>query len=218
MRGYALLGRLLLYPDAAFRAALPQLIAAVAADPELGPRRRLLQPLFDGLVAEAPLGLEERYVALFDRTPSLSLNLFEHVHGDSRERGQAMVALIELYRRQGLDVTAKELPDYLPLFLEFLSVLPPGEAQDLLLQAAPILERLRQRLIKRTSPYGAIFDLLFALIDRQPAEIEEEGEAEGDSFAAIDRAWEEAAVSFGPAAALDQSCQTRPAGLKGGIA
>lgn len=218
MRSYALLGRFLLYPDAAFRAALPQLVELIGTDALLAGRRQLLQPLLDWLTAEESLELEERYVALFDRTPSLSLNLFEHVHGDSRERGQAMVALIELYRRQGLDVTAKELPDYLPLFLEFLSVLPPAEAQDLLLQAAPILERLRQRLIKRASPYGAIFDLLFALIDRQPAEIEEEGEAEGDSFAAIDRAWEEAAVTFGPAAALDQSCQTRPAGLKGGIA
>ncbi|MCR6659643.1 MAG: nitrate reductase molybdenum cofactor assembly chaperone [Asticcacaulis sp.] len=86
----------------------------------------------DALIAEIAAGdlydLQERYIDIFDRTRSLSLNLYEHVHGESRERGQAMVALLELYRSRGLELDANELPDFLPVFLEFLSILPQAEA------------------------------------------------------------------------------------------
>ncbi|MCP2821160.1 nitrate reductase molybdenum cofactor assembly chaperone, partial [Salmonella enterica subsp. enterica serovar Typhimurium] len=81
------------------------------------------------------LDRQEEYVWLFDRTRSLSLNLYEHVHGESRDRGQAMAALLELYRQHGLELSANELPDYLPAFLDFLSSLPDEKAASLLAEA-----------------------------------------------------------------------------------
>ena len=78
------------------------------------------------------MDLQERYVASFDRGRARSLYLFEHVHGESRDRGQAMVNLLEIYRRHEFELNARELPDYIPLFMEYLAQRPDGEALDLL--------------------------------------------------------------------------------------
>jgi nitrate reductase delta subunit len=92
------------------------------------PTRRALLGFAEDLEAGDGWDVQETYVTLFDRTRSLSLHLFEHVHGESRERGQAMVDLIELYQKQGLALEgSQELPDYIPLFLEFLSVYDTAE-------------------------------------------------------------------------------------------
>src|SRR5205823_11381964 len=115
------------------------------------------------LAADDLFDLQERYVWLFDRTRSLSLNLYEHVHGETRDRGPAMVALLELYRSQGLDLSANELPDFLPVFLEFLSTLPTARAASLLGEASHVLSALGERLHKRASPYRAVFGALSAL-------------------------------------------------------
>ena len=118
----------------------------------------------DGLLAELAdhdiYDLQERYFALFDRSRTLSLHLFEHVHGESRDRGQAMADLIALYRGHGFEPTAGELPDFLPLFLEFLSLLPGHEAQALLAEPAGILQILADRLVTRKSTYAAAFQAL----------------------------------------------------------
>ena len=101
-------------------------IAAVLAEEGLvpAPLRAAIGALLAELAGRDIYELQERYFALFDRSRTLSLHLFEHVHGESRDRGQAMADLIALYRGHGLEPTASELPDFLPLFLEFLSLLP----------------------------------------------------------------------------------------------
>ena len=91
---------------------------------------------------------------------SLSLHLFEHVHGESRERGQAMVDLMAMYENAGFEIGAKELPDYLPMFLEFLSTRPEEEARDLLGRTVHIFSALRERLRKRKSIYINAFRVL----------------------------------------------------------
>jgi nitrate reductase delta subunit len=198
MRIYRILARLLAYPEAELIAALPDLRGRIAADASLVPscRQGLLQ-LCDALGEGDLIEIQERYVALFDRMRSLSLHLFEHVHGDSRDRGMAMVSLIELYRQHGLDIDAQELPDYLPLLLEFLSIVEPAEARTHLQDAAHILAGLQERLAKRGSPYAAIFATLLALAeatDVAPAQAAEDDQ----SLEALDRAWEEVPVTFGP--------------------
>ena len=106
---------------------------------------------------------------LFDRTRSLSLHLFEHVHGESRDRGQAMIDLQgHLRARRVLRSSAAELPDFLPLFLEFLSTQPRAEACELLGQPAHILAALAERLRKRKSAYEAVFRALVALAAAKP--------------------------------------------------
>src|SRR5262249_19777329 len=120
-----------------------------------------------GLVAELgaadPLELEERYVALFERGRAGSLHLFEHVHGESRERGQAMVDLIGVYERAGFQLAANELPDYLPAVLEYLSCRSPDEAREMLGDCAHILRALGERLAAGGSRYAAVFEALLSV-------------------------------------------------------
>ena len=105
---------------------------------------------------------------LFDRTRSLSLHLFEHVHGESRDRGQAMIDLKTQYEQHNLFMSAAELPDFLPLFLEYLSVLPAAEACETLGQPAHIFAAMAERLRKRKSAYEAVFRALVALATAKP--------------------------------------------------
>lgn len=174
---------------------------------------RLLPGLFrliDDLGKRDLFDLQERYVLLFDRTRSLSLHLFEHLHGESRARGQAMVDLMQLYEQHGLLVEAKELPDYLPLFLEFLSTLPADEAGALLAEPVHILSALRERHRKRKSAYTPVFRALEALAQGKAsaeatAALLADPEDDPDDLQALDRVWEEEAVTFGPGAA-DAAC------------
>ena len=166
--------------------------------------------------------LQERYTDLFDRTRSLSLNLYEHVHGESRDRGEAMVALLELYRTKGLELTANELPDFLPVFLEFLSILPDAEASSLLGEATHVLDAIGGRLKKRDSPYRAVFGALASLASQKAdpgalAALLSEPDEDPDDLEVLDKAWAETAVTFGPsdvgcpkAGALVEAMQAEP--------
>ena len=201
---YHALALLLRYPDAETRALVPAALAAIEAEALVpAPIRRALARLAAELAEDDLDALQERYVFLFDRTRSLSLNLYEHVHGETRERGPAMVGLIELYRSHGLDLAARELPDHLPVFLEFLSILPDAEAASLLGEASHVLAALGQRLHKRASPYRAIFGALTALAG-DPADaatlaaLLQEPDDDPDDLAALDKLWAETPVSFGP--------------------
>ena len=146
-RTFKALSALLMYPTAELIAALPDIEAAMAAEGLLKHNvRRALRPLIAELQTLDLYDLQERYIDLFDKTRRQSLHLFEHIHGESRDRGQAMVDLVAHYERGGLDVTANELPDYLPLFLEFLSTRPIDETRGLLSETAHILALLEERL------------------------------------------------------------------------
>jgi len=152
------LSRLLLYPDAGVRAALPEIAQALAADTSLRrSRREALTRLVRDLASRDPYEVEARYVDTFDRSRRTSLYLFEHVHGDSRERGPAMIDLLQTYACAGLHLPAGELPDYLPVALEFASTQPPKVARAFLGEIAHILATIHTALAKRRSPYaGAI--------------------------------------------------------------
>jgi nitrate reductase delta subunit len=171
-----------------------------------GEARHKLDLLIDDLATRDLFDLQERYVDLFDRNRSLSLHLFEHVHGESRDRGQAMVDLQVLYEKNGLTIRSGDLPDFVPLFLEFLATRPLGEACELIGQTAHILSALAERLARRGSPYEAVFRALVALADATPDEatvaaIMAEGNDDPADLAALDAEWEEAPVTFGPEAA-----------------
>jgi len=201
---YRALALLLSYPTEAGRALLPAAAEVLDADARLPPQvRRALARLAEDLAVTDLYEAQERYVWLFDRTRSLSLNLYEHVHGESRDRGQAMVALLELYRSKGLELSANELPDHLPVFLEFLSTQPDGAAASLLGEAAHVLHAIGERLHKRQSPYRAVFGALTALAaDEADAEalaaLMAEPDDNPDDLEAMDKLWAETAVSFGP--------------------
>lgn len=193
---------LLSYPSEELQAAGPELKAALAADGVGAREQKLLGKLADDIAGLDLYEAQERYVYLFDRTRSLSLHLFEHVHGESRDRGQAMVDLKTMYEDAGFDIDAKELPDYLPLFLEFLSTRPEAEAAELLAQTAHIAAALKERLKKRASVYVNAFGVLEALGQGRPdatllRELLDAPEDDPDDLEALDRVWEEEAVTFG---------------------
>ena len=202
MRTFKALAALLSYPEAELIAALPELENTLRSEhlvtgAALVNLLELIRELGDGDL----LDVQERYVGMFDRSRGLSLHLFEHIHGDSRERGQAMIDLAELYRQSGLVIARAELPDYLPLFVEYLSHLERDAAQRSLADVAHILAPIQQRLAKRGSAYAAVFAALIRLAEYIRSEAALEAEEPDDTPEALDRAWEEAAVVFGPAAA-----------------
>ena len=125
------LSALLSYPSEEMRRALPEIADVIRAAPIVAPgERRGLLDLIDELGQGDLLAAEERYVDLFDRGRALSLHLFEHLHGESRDRGEAMVELKQLYEHAGFELSARELPDYLPVVLEYLSCRDLAEARD----------------------------------------------------------------------------------------
>ena len=197
------LGVLLLYPTVELQEALPRIGRVLSAEEDLAPeRRRELTSLLEELAKRELLDLEEAYTALFDRGTSLSLHLFEHVYGEGRERGQAMAELIELYRREGFSLTVNDLPDHLPALCEFLSIAPPPAAAEMLAGVAGILALLRRRLTQRESPYAAVMAALCdlaegATVEPEAPETPEPVDDAEQELAEIDRAWEEAPVSFG---------------------
>jgi nitrate reductase delta subunit len=143
------------------------------------------------------LELQSAYSELFDRSRSLSLHLFEHVHGDGRERGQALIDLGQRYVESGFLLEASELPDFVPVFVEFASCLPEPEAREMLAQPGHVFAVLAERLDKRESPYAAVFQALVALGGARPAaEAMAELEAPDEDPAKIDEDWEEAPVTF----------------------
>ena len=201
---FKVLSLLLSYPEPEGQAAARDCRAVVEAEGLVPARLRkglfaLIDELADGDLYE----LQERYILLFDRTRSLSLHLFEHVHGESRDRGQAMVDLMALYERQGLRIDARELPDYLPLFLEFLATRPLPEARALLAEPLHVIAAIGERLKKRKSVYAAVFRVLEALADGKAepeilAALLNETEDDPNDLDALDKVWEEEVVTFGP--------------------
>ncbi len=192
------------YPTEELQDAMPEIGAVLSSDPRLPMATRLaLQQLTIDLARGDLFDVQESYVMLFDRSRTLSLNLFEHVHGESRDRGGAMVSLIETYRAAGFEPATTELPDHLPVLLEFLSTRPSLEAQETLADAAHIFEALATRLARRTSGYDAAFAALSQLAGAR-ADIEAvagmlaQPDDDPTDLTALDAVWEETEVTFGP--------------------
>ncbi len=207
MKTLRVLAALISYPTTDLVAAADEIRDAIDADTVLPAAERAgLHRLIDDLAGGDLYDLQERYGLLFDRTRALSLHLFEHVHGESRDRGQAMVDLLKLYEESGYTPTATELPDYLPLFLEYASTRSPQAAIDLIGQPATVIAALKERLAKRSSPYGAVMSALLAiskatLDEKALATLRAEPDPDPDDLKALDAAWEEEEVAFGPGSA-----------------
>ena len=197
MKSYRALAALLHYPSAELAEAAGEVAALVKAEARLP---RDAAAAIDRLAAQLTLGdllsAQEAYVGLFDRSRSLSLHLFEHIHGESRDRGQAMVNLAAHYEAHGYSIDSNELPDFLPLFLEFLSLVEPREAAELLSDVAHILSAIRIRLERRGSDYAGVFLALEEMAGRKPDRAAVESLLEHDKppeeeAAEMDKEWEE---------------------------
>ena len=201
------LSALLSYPSAEMRQALPEIADVIRAAPIVAPGElRGLLGLIDELSQDDLLAAEERYVDLFDRGWALSLHLFEHLHGESRDRGEAMVELKQIYERAGFELSARELPDYLPVMLEYLSCRDLDEAREMLADCAHILTTIGCSLVARRSRYAAVLQALIVIAGESPIDVAKVPPVE-ERTDALDRDWaEEPAFAGAPAAA------TPPAG------
>jgi len=215
MKTLKILGCLLTYPSQEQVAALAECQALLKKEKWL-PEESLkaIDHLAKWMLDQDLLDLQEEFVALFDRTPSLCLHLFEHVHGDSRDRGQALVDLSEVYKDAGLLINTEEMPDYLPLFLEYLSVIDAEEARQNLGEIANVLGVLSGRLKHRHSPYAAVFESLIEAAANKPdvnavEEALKESAGKISTFDELDESWEEQQ-------AFENSLQTTGQDMGGG--
>ena len=158
------LARLLSYPDAQLRGDLDDMRQALLSEKAIAPaRQEELDALINGLARGNALDNEADYVEVFDRGRATSLHLFEHVHGDSRDRGPAMIDLAQTYEKAGLFLGPDEMPDYLPVVLEFVSTQPPKEARAFLGEMAHIFNAIFNALQQRNSPYASVLGALLEL-------------------------------------------------------
>ena len=186
------LAHLLRYPDAELRAHLDELADALQLEAAL-PGKRLdeLLALIRRLGTQDPLQVESDYVELFDRGRSTALHLFEHVHGDSRDRGPAMIDLIQTYEQAGLYLGPEELPDHLPVLLEFASTQPPQQAREFLAETAHIVRKIFSALLKRESPYASVLAAVLELAGEKVEPVPVQPEPE------MDESWAEPEVFGG---------------------
>jgi nitrate reductase delta subunit len=199
------LGALLGYPGQSLREALPEIAEAVRGSTLLAaPERDAVLALVEELASSEPLRAEEAYVELFDRGRSTSLHLFEHVHGEARDRGAAMVELKQLYAAAGFELATRELPDYLPVVLEYLSCRDRAEVDAMLGDCAHILRLVGEVLTKRGSRYAAVFSALLRIAG-QPGIDPSRARRRALEKEDLDRDWTEQ-PAFGPV----------PAGAGGG--
>ena len=186
------LARLLGYPDAELRANLADMRAALHEEKALPPQRLAeLDALIDTLARKEALDIEAAYVELFDRGRATSLHLFEHVHGDSRDRGPAMIDLTKTYEQAGLFLGENEMPDFVPVVLEFTSTLQPRQAREFLGEMAHIFNAIFAALQKRESPYACVLGALLELAGEKASPVEVVADEP------IDAIWEEPVVFDG---------------------
>ncbi|HPQ97450.1 MAG TPA: nitrate reductase molybdenum cofactor assembly chaperone [Thiolinea sp.] len=196
-----MIARLLDYPTQDLQDAAPAMLDIIDTETRLPvAQRQALMQFIQQLQTAILLDIQADYVETFERGRALSLLLFEHVHGESRARGQAMVDLLQQYRQAGLELSARELPDYIPLYLEYLATRPQDEAAQGLGDVYPILALLSARLQERGKAYHLLFDALLGMINIQPdmAGLRQQAAAEArdDTPAAMDAVWEEEMVNF----------------------
>jgi len=198
------LAHLLRYPDAAFRAHTTELQQALRTEAAL-PAARLaeLDALLRHLATQPALDIESEYVELFDRGRRTALHLFEHVHGDSRDRGPAMVDLIQTYEKAGLFLGPDELPDYLPVVLEFASTQPPQQAREFMGEIAHIVRVIFSALAGRQSPYASVLAAVLELAGEKAEAVAVAPEPE------MDESWAEPEV-FGGCSTEGQAKPNQP--------
>ncbi|MGI0115753.1 nitrate reductase molybdenum cofactor assembly chaperone [Zooshikella sp. RANM57] len=207
MKSLIILARLLDYPTPDITNGMDEIYQFMRQDFSLDEKvKQDVLSFLDHYSSYPLLDWQSEYEGLFDRSRSLSLHLFEHTYGESRDRGQAMVNLLGQYHQAGLQLNKQELPDFLPLYLEFVSTQGTPQATEWLHDIAHILSLLTARLQQRESQYHLLFKALLTFaqvsVDLTAVQRQIADEAKDDTPEAIDKVWEEEAISFGHQDAL----------------
>lgn len=200
MMALKVISRLMDYPSQELIDHADELIAGVRGSQLTLTQQDELSQFIETLAGTDLYDAQERYDLLFERGRSLSLLLFEHVHGESRDRGQAMVDLLNEYQTNGFDIHSEQMPDYIPLFIEFLSTQDAAYVQEWLSDISHILTVLSERLLDRECDYRILFECLIELsgaqIERKKIAELVKKEQRDDTIEAIDQAWEDKEIRF----------------------
>jgi nitrate reductase molybdenum cofactor assembly chaperone NarJ/NarW len=158
---YKALSLLLDYPEAELIDSLDELERRIGTVDHIdATERAVLKTLIDHLRRTDLTELQADYVQTFDLTPEHSLHLTHHLFGDDKNRGPALIDLTEMYKEYGLRLAANELPDFLPLVLEFAALLDDGEARMFLGDAAKVTRVLAANLEQADSVYAPCIRLI----------------------------------------------------------
>lgn len=172
LRTYKILSILLDYPTEETISLLPQIMPEVEEEKLLN--RVSLRNMLAFIEAVEDLDLldwKEKYTAQFDYASATSLYLFDHVYGDSRKRGMALVDLKQLYASEGMEIASRELPDYLPVLLEFIAYTQTHQqGADLLAEASSVLQKIEVKLKEGNSPYHYLLTILLYLASKGNAQ------------------------------------------------
>ncbi|MBT3092579.1 MAG: nitrate reductase molybdenum cofactor assembly chaperone [Candidatus Thiodiazotropha endolucinida] len=161
MQIYKLLARLLEYPDTELIVHMPEIIKRVKSDRDISTQERDdLMQFISWMQLHDMTGMQADYVQTFDMTPEHALHLTHHLFGDDRGRGPALIDLMEHYRAEGLDIDQQEIPDYLPLILEYASTLDDMQAKVFLGDARKVITVLAENLEKADSPYARLLRII----------------------------------------------------------
>lgn len=198
IKTYKILSLLLSYPGQEIQSFLSE------AENELREEALLSEDKLSGIAQFCKRNIDTdltewqaEYVQLFDYSRSVSLHLFEHVKGDSKDRGQAMVDLMEFYNKNGMRLISRELPDYIPAFLEFLSTLSVAKAAEMLSETVNILDKINIVLGEKENFYSYLFQALISLSDLKPDKKISSEMIQNEKPLDLDAEYEEAPVTFG---------------------
>ncbi len=203
MKTFKLLGLLLTYPEGTVYSESNELLQSLRSEALLPEKFiKKVETFLNTQKAQDLMAVQEDYVETFDRGRAHCLHLFEHIHGESRDRGQAMVDLSETYAAKGLHIDSSELPDYLPLFMEYLSRCELQDATELLGEAIDVIAVIGAKLKKRKSPYADIFTSIEALsvVKADTEKIKtalREAHKDPETLEELDKQWKEAEAFTG---------------------
>lgn len=198
IKTYKVLSLLLSYPNDELQKLLPQVENVLKEESLLQEDKTIELVEFCNRFSQLDLtNWQEEYVQLFDYSRSVSLHIFEHIKGDSRDRGQAMVNLMEFYKDSGMHLTTKELPDYIPAFLEFLSTLTPEKAAELLGETVHIMDRINEALSESENYYSSVFQAIISLSAKEPDKAVTREMIKNEKPLDLDAEYDEEPVTFG---------------------
>jgi len=206
IKTYKILSLLLSYPQKELKNFLPDCLKLLRQEELLEDKQmKGIQNFIDVFSNEELTKWQAHYVQLFDYSRTVSLHLFEHVHGDSRDRGQAMVDLIRFYEEAGLEWKTNELPDYLPAFLEFISLSPSTQmAAEILYEPITVIAKVHQKLQEKENAYQYIFSAIISLSAKQPEMDKVSSLIEAEKLMDLDKEYSEDPIRFGG----DNGCST----------
>ncbi len=215
MKTFKLLGLLLTYPEGTVYSASEDLLKMLREEALLPEKSiKKVAKFLTAQKAQDLMAAQEDYVETFDRGRAHCLHLFEHIHGESRDRGQAMVDLIETYKEKDLHIDNSELPDYLPLFMEYLSRCKIEEASGLLGEAVDVVAMIGVKLKKCKSPYADVFTAIVSLSSIKVDEVKikealKKAPKDPETLEELDEEWKEAeAFSGDPLRDVAADCST----------